>query len=142
MPTEVWSEDQALAAHASKQPYTVLVDALEKPYCFVEVAKGFVGVGFLDEFLRENLTYQFQEVEPNQLFLTMATYREFDGSSDKVAIGTSYIFDRKGAINVRREMFVPNHQLETTSSQADVTSNYAKFPSFGQYDEFLRIERG
>jgi hypothetical protein len=139
--TEIWSEAQALAAHENKQPYAVLVDSIEKPYCFIDVAKGFVGVGFLDELLREYLTYGFQEVEPNLLFLSMAVYREFDGSSEKIKNGTTYIFNRNGKVNIERRIYVPIRELETANSIVDVTQNYAIFPPFGEYDEFLRVER-
>ena len=37
-PTEVWTEEQARSAHVNKQYYTVLVDSIERPYCFLEVA--------------------------------------------------------------------------------------------------------
>lgn len=88
-PTEVWSEEKARAAHINKKQYTVLIDSIEKPYCFLDVADKVVGVGFWDDLLRESLTYAFQETESGMLFLTMATYREFDGDSDTVTGGTS-----------------------------------------------------
>lgn len=140
-PTEAWSESQARAAHASKQQYTVLVDSVDKPYCFLDVADKVVGVGFLDDHLRESLTYAFQEIEQGRLFLTMATYREFDGDTDKVVSGTSYLFEQNGAIQIRREFFNP-HRLETKSSVSDVSSNYSCVPEFGEYDDLIRIERG
>jgi hypothetical protein len=140
-PTESWSEEQARAAHSESQPYTVLVDSAEQPYCFLEVTAKAVGVGFLDELLRESLTYGFQEVEAGKLFLTMATHREFVGDTDKVANGTSYIFNRDGTVSMRRESFVPTHKLETTASTADVTANYSAMPSFGEYDDLIRAER-
>lgn len=139
-PTEVLSEEQARAAHAKKQYYTVLVDSIEHPYCFLEVTEKFVGVCFLDELLRETLTYQFQEVEPGKLFLAMATHREFEGEADKVVSGTSYMFDRDGTIQIRRELFSP-HRLETATSSADVSSNYASMPEFGEYEDLIQVER-
>lgn len=139
-PTEVWSEEQARAAHANKQHYTVLVESIEHPYCFLEVTEKFVGVCFLDGLLRETLTYQFQEVEPGKLFLTMATHREFEGETDKIESGTSYIFGRDGVVQIRREFFNP-HRLETSTSSSDVDSNYAAMPEFGEYDDLIRVER-
>ncbi|NHZ66970.1 lytic transglycosylase [Massilia genomosp. 1] len=139
-PTEVWSEDQAKLAHANKRTYTVLVDSVDEPYCFLDIAEGVVGVGFLDEFLRESLTYAFQEIEPGKLFLTMATHREFDGSADKVTSGISYLFEQNGSVEIRREFFNP-HRLETVASTADVSSNYSAMPDFGNYDDLIRVER-
>jgi hypothetical protein len=61
-------------------------------------AKGFVGVCFLDEKLRNYLEYKFKEVEPGRLFLSMAIHRTFDGDSDKVARGDSWIFKPDGNV--------------------------------------------
>ena len=140
-PTELWSEEQARAAHNEGRPYTVLVDSVEQPYCFLEVSAKAVSVGFLDRLLRESLTYGFQQVEPGKLFLTMATYREFVGDTDTIAKGTTYIFNRDGAVSIRRESFVPGHGLETSASTADMVANYSAAPSFGEYGDFIRAER-
>jgi len=139
-PTEMWSEDQAKVAHENGLPYTALIGAIEQPYCFLEVSKKTVGVGFLDKYLRESLSYAFQEVEDGRLFLTMATHREFEGDTDKVKSGTSYIFSRDGAVSLRREFFNP-HKLETSATNTDVTANYSPKPEFGQYEDLIRAER-
>ncbi|MFZ6774922.1 hypothetical protein ACO0LB_19635 [Undibacterium sp. SXout7W] len=139
-PTEVWTEEQAKSAHMDKQPYTVLVDFIERPYCFLEITEKAVGVGFFDKHLRECLTYAFQEFENGKLFLTMATHREFDGDTDKVVSGISYIFKQDGTVNMRREFFNP-HRLETAMTSTDVSMNYAVMPEFGEYDDFVRVER-
>jgi hypothetical protein len=139
-PTTIWSRDLAKSAHDNKQPYTVLVDSVDRPYCFIDIAAGVVGVGFLDNFLRESLTYTFQEIEPGKLFLTMATHREFDGDTDKVVSGISYLFDQDGSIEMRREFFNP-HRLEIATSTSDLSSNYSETPKFGHYDHLIQIER-
>jgi hypothetical protein len=140
-PTEVWTEAQARAAHIAKRPYTVLVDSMEAPFCTIDVAEKFVGIDFLDRKLRESLTYHFQEISPGQLFLTMATYREFEGDTDKVSSGTTYIFGPDGGVRIQREIFVPKHTVETSSSKVEVTSNYSTVPPFGDYDDLIRAER-
>lgn len=141
MPTEVWTEAQARAAHESGRTYTVLLDSIERPYCVIDVTRDFVGVDFLDEQLREALTYHFEAVSSDRMFLTMAVHREFDATADKVLSGTTYIFAEDGALQIRREAFVPEHKLETAKSQADVSGNYVAAPQFGEYDEFIRVER-
>lgn len=139
-PTEVWTCDEAKTAHVNKQHYTVLVDSINRPYCFLDIADKVVGVGFLDENLREPLTYAFQEIAPGKLFLTMATHREFEGETDKVVRGISYVFKQDGSVQMRREFFNPYH-LETSMTLSDVSMNYASAPEFGEYDDFIRIER-
>lgn len=141
MPTEVWAESQAREAHQRGDPYTVLVDSIERPFCVIDVTDKFVGVDFLDNQLREALTYHFQEVASGKLFLTMAVHREYDGTTDNVINGTSYAFAEDGSVQIRREAFVPENKLETAKSQTDVSSNYVPAPQFGEYGEFIRMER-
>lgn len=138
---EVWTKEQAKEAHDNGRNYTVLVNSLERPFCVILVMANGIAVDFLDEHLRESLSYQFQVVSPGQLFLTMAVHREFDGDEDKVAKGTMYTFTQKGEVHIRREIFIPTHSLETANTEADVSSNYAPFPQFGEYEEFTRMER-
>lgn len=139
-PTEVWSEERAKSAHASKQTYTVLVDSVERPYCFLDISDSVVAVGFLDEQLRETLTYAFQEIDTGKLFLTMATHREFDGNSDRVVSGETYFFDLDGTVRIRKEFFDP-YRLETKETKADVQANFSPVPEFGRYEDLIRVER-
>ncbi|MPQ71793.1 MULTISPECIES: lytic transglycosylase [unclassified Pseudomonas] len=140
-PTDVWAEEQARSAHINKKQYTALVDSADRPYCFLDVTEQVVGVGFLDENLRESLTYAFQRIENGKLFLTMATHREFEGETDKIASGISYVFKQDGTVQMRREFFSP-HRLEVSTTSTDVSANYSVVPEFGEYDDFIKIERG
>lgn len=139
-PTEIWTEEQGRVAHAAKKPYTVVVGAPESPSCFLEVNDKFVGVGFFDERLRESFYYAFKEVEPGRLFLSMATYREFDGASDSVARGTTYVFDRHGTVKVTKQRFNP-HSVEATEATTNVEGNYESWPEFGEYEALIKAER-
>ncbi|MGI9415947.1 MAG: hypothetical protein ACR2PM_19900 [Hyphomicrobiales bacterium] len=138
-----WDEEQARSAHEGRLPYTVLVGDPESPHAVLLVSgkMNFVGVDFLDERLREALSYSFKEIEPGTLFLSMATYREFDGDEDSVLGGTSYIFKPDGGVIIRREAFDP-HTLEKSETNADVSGNYEAYPSFGDYERLCLIERG
>lgn len=139
-PTEIWTEEQARSAHASRKLYTVLIGALDAPTCFLEVNDKFVGVGFLDRHVREFVYYAFKEVEPGELFLSTATYREFEGDSDAVSVATTYSFDRHGDVKMRRQSLNP-HRLEFSASIADVAANYAAWPEFGEYHDLTKVER-
>jgi len=140
-PTEMWSEDVARQAHNRGAHYTVLVGSPERPTCFLEVSEKAVAVGFLDESLREKLSYSFQEVRPDTMFLSMVTYREFVGNSDAVAEGTSYIFKEGGEVSIQRKTFDP-HTIETAESTLDLSGNYEAKPSFGHYGDLIKAERG
>ncbi|WP_089503687.1 hypothetical protein [Aquitalea magnusonii] len=138
---EAYTYEQAQALHLKGELYCALIGPVASPTCFLEIKHGFVGVGFLDEALREYLTYAFQEKQPGKLFLSMATWREFEGNSDKVSKGTAYLFQPDGTLTISREGFVPVHSLETSSSSADVSGNWEHFPDFGRYEHFTRAER-
>ncbi|MCP4265809.1 MAG: lytic transglycosylase [Candidatus Brocadiaceae bacterium] len=138
--TKILEENQAREAHEKKQEYAVLVGDPDRPRCFIEINNDFVGVCFLDELLRENLTYQFQEVESGKLFLSMATYRDFEGEKDKVLAGTSYIFGQDGKTQIRKETFSP-HSLEVSDTKGDVSGNYESYPKFGDYSQVAIAER-
>ena len=139
-PTQVWSEAEARGAHANGELYTVLVDSLERPSCFLDVTARLVGVGFLDSLLRETVTYHFSDVEDGRLFLSMATYREFVGDSDQVSMGATYNFDHDGTVHLRRTHFLTS-QVETSTSSTDVSKNYSPKPAFGEYEDLVRLER-
>lgn len=146
-PTQVWDEARARQAHKDRKLYTVLIGDLERPAHVVDITKNFVGVDFLDDHLREILSYHFKEYEPGKLFLSMAIYREFDGESDRVTGGTSYIFNRSGGVTIRRETFVPHHLkatehlVEESEGEVDVAGNFDRYPEFGVYDSLCAAER-
>lgn len=135
-----WSEDAAKAAHEKRQPYAAAVISSGVVRCFLEVNNDYFGVGFLDDRQREFLSYQFQEIQPGRLFLTMATHREYDGESDHVKAGTTYYFKSDGTITIESEDF-DSTQLVTTETKRDVEGNWEHYPNFGEYESVLRIDR-
>lgn len=139
-PTEIWTALTAKAAHDEGKPYTVLVNSLSHPTAFIELTKNAVSVGFLDGMLRETLSYAFRTVEDGRVFLSMATYREFQGDSDTVVSGISYIFQENGSVSIKKQSFFPPAS-ELADRLADVSGNYAKYPAFGQYEDVIRVER-
>lgn len=140
-PTELWDEARAREAHAARKQYVVVVGPLDHPAAFLELNRDFVGVSFLDERLREYLGYSFQEKEPGRLFLSVATYREFVGDTDKVKEGTTHIFKPDGGLAIHHELFDPP-KLEVAKSTTDVQGNYELYPEFGSYGHLLVKERG
>lgn len=138
--TEIWSSATAEVAHSEGKLYTVLVNSETHPTAFVEVTKNTVSVGFLDERLREKLSYAFIAVGGGRIFLSMATYRDFQGDSDALGSGTSYVFQESGSVSIKRQTFSPPAS-QVTDSTTDVSGNYSLYPIFGRYDDLLRVER-
>ncbi|MGI9385487.1 MAG: hypothetical protein ACR2PO_20235 [Methyloligellaceae bacterium] len=146
-PLQVWDEAKARQAHEDRKNYTVLIGELERPTHVVLISNKFVAVDFMDDNLREALSYHFKEYEPGRLFLSMAVYREFYGESDNVTGGTAYTFKRDGAVIIRRETFTPHHLdvdehlIEEAERVVDVAGNYDRYPAFGAYDRVCIAER-
>lgn len=138
---EPFTDTTAKSLHESGELYCALIGDPAAPVCFLEITKEFVGVGFLDKHLRENLSYSFQEREPGRVFLSMATWREFDGESNAVAKGTTYVFQPNGDIVIQEESFQPQHSLAQSSRVMDVSANWDSFPRFGEYSPLIRVER-
>ena len=138
---DAYSDSEARARHSDGDLYCVLVGPADAPTCFLEIGKGFAGVSFLDEHLRENLSYNFQELEPGRLFLKMAVWRDFVGDTDTVARGKTYTFDPSGQIHIQEESFYPQHDVTRSAKHSDVSSNWDTFPTFGNYSHLVRAER-
>lgn len=134
------SESMARAKHQAGKSYTALIGSESTPSCFVEMLmdKGMVGVGFFDDKGREYLTYQFHYLDESQLFLSMATHREFEGS--KVSLGTTYIFGQQDNIVIRRERMSP-YKVEEAQSTFESAGNYEVAPKFGDYSGVIKISR-
>lgn len=70
----------------------------------------------------------------------MATHREFDGDSDQVKKGATYIFKQNGNVVTLTEEF-PNGDITRRETSADISGNWENYPDFGEYDSLLRTER-
>jgi hypothetical protein len=138
--TESWDESKARFAHEQRQPYVAVVGNAESIRCFVEANNDYIGVGISDNAKREFLSYQFQEIQPGRLFLTMATHCEFDGETDGVKSSTTYYFKPNGCVTVESEDFATGH-LTTKKIQTDVSGNWEAYPVFGDYESIVRIDR-
>ena len=60
--------ESAREAHANRRQYAVKQSEGDAPISFAEIVGDYIGVGFLDERLRENVSFQFQEKNIGSLF--------------------------------------------------------------------------
>ncbi|MBY0563043.1 MAG: hypothetical protein K2P58_02555 [Hyphomonadaceae bacterium] len=143
VPIELLSEAQAKARHKKGALYTVLVGSETRPNSFLEVVgeNAFVSVNFLDDELRDYLTYAFQRVEDGRLFLSAVTRREYQPGTDKIAKAELYYFNREGSVSVRL-VDAEAKREQTGSREIDVATNYEAWPEFGRYEHLLQRERG
>lgn len=135
----MYSEEQAQHEHARKSKYTVLVGSVDRPFCFLDITDIIVAVGFLDEHLRERLTYAFQEVSGNRLFLSSIVYRDYKDDSDEITNATMYLFAIDGNLHIERTKMHPVSS-EVSTSTVDISHNFTGKPTFGNYDDLIRIE--
>jgi len=139
-PTGQLTVDDACNAYEKRTLFTAVAYEVDKAIAFLEFNKDYVGVGFLDESLREFLSYTFVEVEPGRLFLTTATHREYGLGTDTVTSGSTYYFKRTGQVVVENEDFTGGDR-STTERSCEVKDNWDTYPPFGQFDSLLRAER-
>jgi hypothetical protein len=140
--TETLSEAQARQAHAKGQLYTVLIGDPQSPDCFIDVnlKLKFIGVTFLDDFLRDYLDYSFVEAQAGKLFLDRAIFREYDDNSDTIVGCRTFLYKPDGTSCLEEADLVTN-QSTTTESILDISKNWEAIPAFGDYHSISRIER-
>lgn len=144
--TKLLSWSQASRLHDKGENYTVLIDSDTKPTIGLNIIKDdYVGVFFFDDQLRDHLWYQFQVSEkyPNKLFLRLMQKREFIGDSFEVKHNQTYYFKEDGHVKVEDGVPLNNDSkgFDVTSYETIIdllNSNYADFPSFGEYDDLIR----
>lgn len=136
----IWNATKAHTAYINQQLYTVLLGSLKTPRCFIESTGDAIGIGFLDNLLREHMSYEFQEKKHGTTFLSMATERKFKEDTDEVIWGITYYYDEDGHVSIEEEDFVTN-TLTSAETYLDVSSNWEPYPEFGEYESIARKDR-
>lgn len=132
-------------AHNQKKVYFATVFDGETPYCFLECNQGYFYVGFLDEKLRVYLSYKFDELSSDKLFLeeVMCFYFEDDDNDSNRA--DKYIFKPNGELIISA-MNYRTHEQETLTAREPLSGKIVEhlwvgYPEFGQYDELIKLDR-
>lgn len=138
--------EAAKSAHENELIYFVTVYENEKPFCYLEINKGFFRVCFLDKHLRKYLSYDFtdnfEEIKPDKLFLNKITFWEFHDASDKIIKITNHIFKTDGTFIMIERNLLTNEQVDSTAkTKIDVSSNWEDYPKFGDYNQLIVKER-
>ena len=138
--------EAAKHAHENGLVYYSLIFENEKPYCFLEINKGYFRVCFLDELLRNYMSYDFtdnfKEINPDKLFLSSITFWEFEGNIDNIVKIDNHIFKADGTFIMIERDLINNEQINSEAkNKIDVTANWEDYPEFGKYDSLIRKER-
>ena len=134
--------DTAHERHASGALYTAVLGDPDHPDAYLEVRleAGFVGVHFLDDRLRNSMSYLFAR-EPGSegdLFLEQVTRREYDDG--ELVLGEAYFFERDGSARVEKKDY-RRDEVETYEVRSDPSANWEPVPEFGRYESIARVER-
>jgi len=131
--------------------YFVTVFENEKPFCYLEINKGFYRVSFLDDKLRTYMSYDFygkdinvswRKEYGNRLFLEKTIFWEFKGNTDDIIKITDYIFKPDGSFHTIERDLINNEQVDSEAkNKIDISSNWEEYPAFGKYDSLIKIER-
>ena len=136
--------------HDQGDPYTALIIKEGEVHAFLEINMGlqFVGSSFLDEHLREHVTYSFQgqEEREGELFLSTATHWEYPDDSDSVEDSDEFIKSMRYIFEVDGKVFMEEIDTieefkETSEAVFDSNKNWEAIPEFGYYEAFLKVER-
>jgi len=92
----------------------------------------------LDRHLRDYLTCRFEARDSEKLFLSSATYHEYRGDSDAVALTEQYDFSEKGTVRFEKYHF-QDGPLAARTCKVDVTGNWERYPYFGDYASMVEI---
>ena len=143
--------EAAILAHEKSQIYYVIIYENEKPYCHLEINKGFYRVNFLDQYYRTYMAYTFlgkddiaewRKSYDNRLFLETIVFWEFEGNTDKMVKITDYIFKPDGSFHITERDLITNEQIDSEAkNKIDVTANWEEYPEFGKYDSLIQKDR-
>lgn len=135
-------EEASKFAHENSRVYYATIYNGDTPVNFLEINKDFYRVGFLDEHLRTYLSYDFQGSNNGKLFLSKATYFEFQGDTDKKAKITNYLFKEDGSLTIIETDSITREQvIQEAKNKIDVSGNYEDYPKFGKYEALIKKER-
>lgn len=129
---------RAKQRHDARKPYAAIV-GMPVPTHIVSLAGAWVTVSFLDSFGRQELTYDFSERRPGELFLSMAVSREFIGNEAEVAIARIFAFEEDGSILIEER--IAHGEARQLRAASDASPNWDAYPAFGEYAHLCSRER-
>jgi hypothetical protein len=143
--------EAAKYAHDNELLYFVTIFESDKPYCYVEINKGFYRVNFFDEYNRIYMAYTFMGEDNlfewrknygNRVLLEDITFWEFKGSTEEIVKISNHIFKPDGSFHMIERDLITNEQIDSEAkNKIDITANWEDYPEFGKYESLIRKER-
>lgn len=137
-PFQEISPTEAEERHLRRSSYAVFLPSVR-----VVVHFAFLGaycvVSFLDELDRVELRYSFSDAAGSRLFLSQATYHQYEADAEFPSAGETYGFFENGKVLMTKTQ--RGHPTVAEESVTDVSQNYSSRPGFGEYREITSRER-
>lgn len=138
-PMSAFDEVEARRRHEAGELYTAISWVDDRPDAFVEVRfeTAYVGCKFLDEQLRIVLTYRFDRLSVDRMFLVETRYYNPDDRSQHETMR----FDVDGSMKRKLASTEFLEVADTPLAGDELAILYEPVPQFGQYESVLRRER-
>lgn len=136
------TEQEANLCHRERKLYCVVMGDENSPSNFLEINNDFIYVGFLDDLQREYQSYEFNEIEPEKLFLKEIQIWEYEQDTDNKISSIRYRFTTAGNFGIQKVDLRTRESYTTEPEEpVDVSELYEKYPKFGEYKKLTRTDR-
>ena len=134
------SAEKAQLRYNARQPFSAIILIDGRISRVVSFLRDYVGVRFYDPQGRCDLRYDFDEIQPNRLFLKLARHQKYEPTGSELAEVEEYRFDPKGTCSIES---TTSDRISRVSppQQEDVTRNWEPYPQFHDLTSIIRRER-
>jgi hypothetical protein len=133
------SQQEAEAKHRAGEPYVAVLHTNGEKFA-VDIAGDWVTVMFFDPSDRLYLKYDFKKVEPERLFLSLASHIQYGGESNRPETTVTFAFKVDGNIIIERRNMITG-DVEEKDSYGNPDPNWEAYPAFGDYHSVCRLNR-
>ncbi len=139
-PMKPFTVAKAKERHNKGEPYCVVIEIITGERIIVDCTADSYYVLFFDAENRRSLSYHFEKVNEEKVFLSKAWFPQYFGQSNKIEKGEVYHFKKNGEVNIVKSEPKGKNRYESNSIQ-NVERNYAAIPQFGNYESIIKRER-
>ena len=142
-PINILDDREARSVHNQNKFYTVIINNISTPKCFLEInlKESYVGVNFLDAYQRDYLVYSFQSENNKSLFLSKVITRKYKNNTKNITSGEMLLYKTNGCVARKVVDYVTNQATKEYRDNVDVSLHWEAIPEFGDYLSISRINR-
>jgi len=132
--------EKARQNHIKGKVYTAIIKEDGDITNTIEITGKYINVRFFNEHCTPYLSYVFDVKDNANVFLSSIVYHSYDEEGNKKLESLIFSFHENGYIVMELNDFIKNECVEKDLN-ADVSTNWEKFPEFGEYEHLLVKER-